>query len=110
MSLMTGYEELLEATIQHLEELKGRGVRFVSIAPETLSALANSKVRKLGFTSQKPIGEKPQVKRANPEIGKVATKSTAAALTAGQSLALDIPGEKIAKLAAPALSPEAKAA
>jgi uracil-DNA glycosylase family 4 len=110
MGLMIGYEELLEATIQHLEELKGRGVRFVSVSPETLSALANSKVRISGFTGQKPAGAKPEVKVPKPEIGKAATKSIATAPTAEQPLALDLPGEKILKPAAPTLSPEAKAA
>src|SRR5438445_12709015 len=67
MDLMTGYEELLEATIQHLEELKGRGVRFVSASPEALSALANSKVQRVGFTTQKPAT--PEIKDAKLEIG-----------------------------------------
>lgn len=110
MGLMTGYEELLEATIQHLEELKGRGVRFVSVAPETLSGLANSKVRRLGFTPQKPADAKPEVKWPKPEIGKAAAKSVASVPAAEQPLALDLPGEKILKPAAPTLSPEAKAA
>jgi uracil-DNA glycosylase len=110
MGLMTGYDELLEATIQHLEELKGRGVRFVSVAPETLLALANSKVRILGFTGQKPAGAKPEVKVPKPEIGKAVAKSTALAPPAEQPLALDLPGEKISRPTAPALSPEAKAA
>jgi DNA polymerase len=35
-----GYRQLLDATIQHLEGLKSRGVRHVAIAPETLRALA----------------------------------------------------------------------
>jgi DNA polymerase len=34
------YHELLDATIQHLEKLKSRGVRHVAVAPETLRALA----------------------------------------------------------------------
>jgi DNA polymerase len=34
------YEELLDATIQHLEGLKSRGVRHVAVSPETLRALA----------------------------------------------------------------------
>jgi DNA polymerase len=34
------YHELLDATIQHLESLKSRGVRHVVVAPETLRALA----------------------------------------------------------------------
>jgi len=34
------YYQLLDAAIQHLETLKSRGVRFVSVAPENLAALA----------------------------------------------------------------------
>lgn len=33
------YQELLDATIQHLRDLKGRGVRFVPVNPATLAAL-----------------------------------------------------------------------
>ena len=33
------YDELLEATIQHLEGLKARGQRLVAVSPETLRAL-----------------------------------------------------------------------
>jgi len=36
----SAYDELLDATIQHLEGLKSRGVRHVSVATETLQALA----------------------------------------------------------------------
>jgi uracil-DNA glycosylase family 4 len=31
------YEQLLDATIQHLQDLKGQGVRFLPVAPETLA-------------------------------------------------------------------------
>ena len=34
------YNQLLDATIQHLEGLKARGMRHVAVAPETLRALA----------------------------------------------------------------------
>ena len=34
------YGQILDATIQHLEDLKSRGVRHVAVAPETLHALA----------------------------------------------------------------------
>ncbi len=37
---MSAYHELLDATIQHLEGLKSRGVRHVAVAPETLRALS----------------------------------------------------------------------
>jgi DNA polymerase len=35
-----GYRQLLDATIQHLEGLKSRGVRHVAVTPETLRSLA----------------------------------------------------------------------
>jgi uracil-DNA glycosylase len=38
--MSTAYHELLDATIQHLEGMKARGVRHVAVAPETLRALA----------------------------------------------------------------------
>jgi DNA polymerase len=38
--MSTAYDELLDATIQHLEDLKARGARHVAVAPETLRALA----------------------------------------------------------------------
>ena len=34
------YHQLLDATIQHLEHLKSRGVRHITVAPETLRTLA----------------------------------------------------------------------
>jgi DNA polymerase len=36
------YNELLDATIQHLEGLKARGVRHVAVAPETLRTLVTA--------------------------------------------------------------------
>ncbi|HEX3890863.1 MAG TPA: uracil-DNA glycosylase [Verrucomicrobiae bacterium] len=36
------YNELLDATIQHLEDLKSRGVRNVAVLPQTLRELAQS--------------------------------------------------------------------
>ncbi len=37
--MSSGYDQLLGATIQHLEALQARGVRHVAVAPETLRAL-----------------------------------------------------------------------
>jgi DNA polymerase len=36
------YTQLLDATISHLESLKNRGTRFVSVSPENLAALAQT--------------------------------------------------------------------
>jgi uracil-DNA glycosylase len=43
--MSTAYPELLDATIQHLEGLKARGVRHVAVAPETLRALTRPPAR-----------------------------------------------------------------
>jgi len=48
------YGQLLDATIQHLEDLKSRGARHVAIAPETLRALAQPGSQKSEAGSQKP--------------------------------------------------------
>jgi uracil-DNA glycosylase family 4 len=109
--MAAGYDELLEATIQHLEELKGRGVRFVSASPDTLSALATSKVQKPGFSAQKQEikPQRPELKFPKPEVTKAATKPITAASAVPQSLVLQLPGEKTAS-STPALTPEAKIA
>ena len=52
------YRQLLEATIQHLEGMKARGVRHIAVAPETLRALAlPAKFPTTNF--QLPISQKP---------------------------------------------------
>jgi len=108
--MAAGYEELLEATIQHLDELKGRGVRFVSVSPEALSALANPKFQKFGFASQKLESAKPELKKPMPEASKPTLKSAPASFPVESPVALEMRGEKIAVPTSPALSPEAKAA
>src|SRR5262245_16097990 len=40
------YSELLDATIQHLESLKARGTKFVSVSHETLAALDRPAVKR----------------------------------------------------------------
>jgi DNA polymerase len=109
--MAAGYDELLEATIQHLEELKGRGVRFVSASPDTLSALATSKAPRTGFTAQKheTRSEKPEGSLPKLGVAKVATKPIMAAPPVPQSLVSELPGDKAAS-PTPALTPEAKLA
>ena len=40
--MATRYEQLLDATMQHLQELKARGARFVAVQPDTLASLARA--------------------------------------------------------------------
>ncbi len=101
-----GYEELLEAAIQHLEDLKGRGVCFVSASPQALTELARARSPKTGFTARKPEagGQTPQIKPLSPETRRTAPVE--------QPLGLTLPGDRTANppATAPALTPEAKAA
>ena len=62
-----GYRQLLDATIQHLEGLKSRGVRHVAIVPETLRALA---LPPMMATKLPSANFKPQIQNAvvSPKI------------------------------------------
>jgi DNA polymerase len=68
--MSAGYEQLLDAAIQHLQELKSRGVRFVPVKPENLAALA-----------QAPRATKPNARPAAQEPFIVAPSSNAPAQT-----------------------------
>src|SRR5271169_5656514 len=46
MTPTDAYTQLLAATISHLESLKNRGTRFVSVSPENLAALAKTTPRR----------------------------------------------------------------
>src|SRR5437762_3283696 len=43
--MTTLYNRLVDSTIRHLEELKARGVRFVSVSPEVLARLSSPQPR-----------------------------------------------------------------
>jgi len=103
------HEQLLDATIQHLEELKARGVRHVSVSPETLAALAKPPLGK----SQTP-NPKPQMDQAAALPTAVQSairnqKSEISAPNAGQETLLALPGETVVSQGPP-LDPRAKAA
>jgi DNA polymerase len=61
------YRHLLDATIQHLEGLKARGVRHVSVAPESLRAL-NLPAQPVAAQTiaPKPISPPPVATKATP--------------------------------------------
>jgi uracil-DNA glycosylase family 4 len=60
--MSAAYHELLDATIQHLEGLKARGVRHLAVAPETLRALA-----------QPPVAVKFQISNSESKIQPAAS-------------------------------------
>lgn len=116
------YHQLLDAAIQHLEDLKARGVRHVPVAPETLRALAQpakeaqiGKAASMGTPVSDPArGKIP--KHAGPEAGAPphkseigSRKSEISAPAAEQASLLSLPGETVPNQAPP-LDPQAKAA
>jgi uracil-DNA glycosylase family 4 len=57
------YDQLLGAAIQHLESLKSRGVRFVSVSPENLAALGRPPARSPAVAAAAPT---PVLRRIEP--------------------------------------------
>jgi uracil-DNA glycosylase, family 4 len=50
------YEDLLEAAIQHLQDLKAHGTRFVSVTPETMAALLAAPTRAVAHSATRSPG------------------------------------------------------
>jgi len=99
------YSELLQATIQHLEGLKGRGVRFVPVSAEALAGLSGK-----GPAS----GPRPRTQAA-PESRAVPTTPPASLKPAARPVAPVIPVAPVVVPAspvesAPGLATETKAA
>src|SRR5689334_254171 len=89
-------EQLLSATIQHLEDLRSRGVRHVVIAPETMRALAQPIAR--------PLSSSPAASATGRSAGAPAILPAAAEQTPWLSL----PGEVVTRPGLP-LDPPARA-
>ena len=108
------YEQLLDATIQHLEVLKAGGVRHVAVSPETLRALAQP-VADRGEPPGRPVkiapgkSDKPAARPGQDPTSAVSPRSIPSAPAAEQAALLTLPGEVIAN-PGPPLDPQAKAA
>lgn len=66
---MDPYNELLNATINHLRDLKSRGVRYVTVTPDILSALSVAPVQRQprpAPTPHRPI-EPPLISQSPPD-------------------------------------------
>ncbi len=74
------YGQLLDATIQHLEDLKSRGVRNVNVTPETLRALAQP-------------AAKPQIPNPKSQMDKTISPPPSAQSPVPAELSLALPGE-----------------
>jgi len=98
------YKQLLDATIQHLEDLQSRGVRHVTVSPETLAALALPEKSPITKPAASVLIARPLVKS---EIGN--RKSEIPSPAAEQETLLALPGETVPSQRPP-LDPQAKAA
>jgi len=96
------YEQLLDATIQHLEDLKSRGVRHVAVSSETLRALSQPVSAPLPKPASPPVANPPipsAIRHPPPAISAPAAE---------QPTLLALPGETVP--ASAPLDPQAKAA
>jgi DNA polymerase len=94
-------ERLLDATIQHLEELKARGVHFVSVAPETLAGLGSKR---------KPTPAKPPASEAGRAMLSPARLAPPATKVGRAEPNDTLPSSTELGLSGPKLSPEDKQA
>src|SRR5689334_1041605 len=110
MGAMTdSYRQLLDATIEHLEQLKAHGVRFVPLAAESMTALnQNPRPAFVNKTATpQPAPRSVPVAKPAPAVAPAVSKPIVAAKPAEVDLALGMPGGTPA-VAAAALSAEAK--
>ena len=109
--MSVAYHQLLDGAIQHLQELKASGVRFVSLSPETLAALRQPRPAAPASSPVAPAAPAPRLVAPRPVIPALITPKTVEPKPAlAQALSLPLPGETPVPAAAHMLSPEAKAA
>jgi DNA polymerase len=109
--MFDAYHQLLEAAIQHLQGLQARGVRFVSVSPQTLAALSQERLRP---PSRPPLAAaSPPAARSTPALPPraVAPAPKPAEPPAAEPVpSLPLPNPPPTIAAPMALSPEARAA
>ncbi len=109
--MSVAYHQLLDGAIQHLHELKARGVAFVSLSPEALAALRQPWPSLP--TANTPAAPAPAPRPlATPPVtpAPITPKPAAPKPPLEQPLSLPLPGETPVPAPAPVLSPEARAA
>ena len=82
------YRQMLDATIQHLEGLKARGVRHVSVAPESLRALAlPARPVAAPTIAPKPVSPPPLAVKPAPAPAALSAKPSVQPATSNQQSA-----------------------
>src|SRR5882724_8510979 len=102
------YHEILDATIQHLQELKTQGVRFIPVSAESLMAL-NQSPRTVAKNIPTPAPAAKPVPRPVPATPPIAPKPLEIKPAPAIDLAIDLP-TTLPPAALPAMSPAAKSA
>ena len=94
------YGQLLDATIQHLEDLKSRGVRHVAVSPETLRALAQPVKSQISNLKSDIARTAAPMPTAKPTVQSAIRNPQSAipAPVAEQEALLALPGETVAGL------------
>ena len=100
--MSAAYNELLEATIQHLEDLQSHSIRHVAVAPETLRALAQPAPR-----AAAPPPELRSSRREEAQTFQMSATGNQPAIQ--QSFLTSAATDNLTASAAP-LDPQAKAA
>jgi DNA polymerase len=103
-AMSVAYHQLLDGAIQHLQELKASGVRFVSLSPETLTALRQPRPAAPPAPAPRPVALSPATPR------QITPKPVEPKPALATALPLPRPGDNPVPAAAPTLSPAAKTA
>jgi len=77
--MSASYQQLLEATIQHLEGLKERGVKFIPVSSETLAALTSPMARSFSTAPEPATTPLPPTQIFSPALSDLVSSSTPSA-------------------------------
>jgi DNA polymerase len=105
------YNELLDAAIHQLRELKSQGVRYVPVTRETLAALSNAPrpmAKQPTLAAPQPKDAVPSVRTADIPVRSNANSQIAASPANVTPVSLNLPGQTTPGL--PPLTPQAKSA
>ncbi len=104
------YHQLLDATIQYLDDLKARGARFVSVSPQLLAGLRQPAmpVRRNPLSSNRP--GQPAAPQKGAAAAPAAGSGPSLSSRTEQPTVQPPPVEPISITPKPSLTPEAKAA
>jgi len=103
--MSAAFDQLLDGTIQHLEDLKAQGTRYVQVSPEIVASLNQPRFA----PGPARVARPPQQPLPRSAPAHAAAKFVSTTLATALDLTLGLPGEATTTPKA-SLSPEAKAA